>query len=196
MSLFFKSVGQYRSSLYETARSLLRSRNNQAKRAQEQAELSREVNSLNERLVKELQDVKKQHAQILQQLRQQSQENEELRKQPVTLPSDLPLPHHTYGPKMISLCLNLCKQVGFRPAETALKIVFEWLGIDAEIPSWDSMRLWSCRVGIAQLQKPVEQADDWIWMADHSNQIGTEKVLQILGFRASSGESSNHEWVE
>ena len=185
MSLFFNSVGQYRSSLYETARNLLRSRNSQAKRAEEQAEQSRKVNSLNERLVKELQNAKKQHAQILQQLRQQEQENEELRKQPVTLPSDLPLPHHTYGPKMISLCLNLCKQVGFRPAETALKIVFEWLGIDAEIPSWDSIRLWSCRVGIAQLQKPVEQADDWIWMADHSNQIGMEKVLQILGIRAS-----------
>ena len=74
MSLFFKSVGQYRSSLYETARSLLRSRNNQAKRAQEQAEQSREVNSLNERLVKELQNAKKQHAQILQQLRQQEQD--------------------------------------------------------------------------------------------------------------------------
>jgi len=185
MSLFFKSVGQYRSSWYETARSLLRSRNNQAKRAQEQADQSRRVNALNEQLVRELQYAKEQSAQILRQLRQQEQENEELRKQPVTLPSDLPLPHHSYGPKMISLCLNLCRQIGFRRAETALKIVFEWLSIETAIPSWDSMRLWSCRVGIAQLRKPVEQADDWIWMADHSNQIGMEKVLQILGIRAS-----------
>ena len=92
MLLFFNSVGQYSSSLYETARNLLRSRNNQAKRAQEQAERSREVNLLNEQLVKELRNAKKQHAQILQQLRQQEQENEVLRKQPVTLPSDLPLP--------------------------------------------------------------------------------------------------------
>ncbi len=185
MSLFFKSLGQYRSSLYEIARNLLRSRNNQAKRVQEQAEKILEVNSRNERLVKELQNEKTQHTQTLQQLRQQQQENEELRKRSITLPSDLPLPHHSYGPKMISLCLNLCKQVGFRPAENALKTVFEWLGIDAKVPSWDSMRLWSCRVGIAQLQKSVEQADDWIWMADHSNQIGVEKVLQILGIRAS-----------
>lgn len=185
MSLFCKSVSQYRSSWYETARSLLRSRNHQADRAQQQARRYRESKSRNEQLAKELRNAKEQQSMILQQLRQQQQENETLRKHPIRLPSDLPLPHHSYGPKMISLCLNLCKQIGFRRAETALKIVFEWLGIDAQIPSWDSMRLWSCRVGIAQLKQPVEAADDWIWMADHSNQIGTEKVLQILGIRAS-----------
>ncbi len=185
MVLLLKSVGQYSSSVYETARGLLRSRNNQAKRAEEQAQQTRELKLRNEQLTEELQESKKHLAQTQQLLRQQRQENEELRQQPVTLPSDLPLPHHSYGPKMISLCLNLCKHVGFRPAATALKIVFDWLGIDAKIPSWDSMRCWSCRVGIAKLQEPVEEADDWIWMADHSNQIGTEKILQILGIRAS-----------
>ena len=185
MALLFKSVGQYRSSLYETARGLLRSRNNQAKRAEEQAQQTRELKLQNEQLTAKLQKAKKQLAQTDQLLRQQRQENEALRQQPITLPSDLPLPHHSYGPKMISLCLNLCKHVGFRPAATALKIVFDWLGINAKVPSWDSMRCWSCRVGVAKLQEQVEEADDWIWMADHSNQIGTEKVLQILGIRAS-----------
>jgi len=185
MELLFKSIGQYRSSLYETARGLLRSRNNQSRRAEELAQQSRELRFRNEQLTKKLQEMKKQLEQTQQLLRQQRQENKELRQQPATLPSDLPLPHHSYGPKMISLCLNLCKKVGFRPAATALKIVFDWLGIEARIPSWDSMRCWSCRVGVAKLQEPVEEADDWIWMADHSNQIGTEKVLQILGIRAS-----------
>ena len=54
-ALFFKSVGQYRSSLYETARSLLRSRNNQARRAEEQAQQSRELRLQNEQLTEELQ---------------------------------------------------------------------------------------------------------------------------------------------
>lgn len=185
MVLLLKTVGEYSSSLYETARGLLRSRNNQARRAEEQARRTRELELQNEQLTEELRESKQQLNQTQQLLRQQRQENEELRQQPVALPSDLPLPHHSYGPKMISLCLNLCKQVGFRPAATALKIIFDWLGIDAAIPSWDSMRCWSCRVGIAKLREPVEEADDWIWMADHSNQIGTEKVLQILGIRAS-----------
>ena len=185
MALFSKSVGQYRSSLYETARCLLRSRNNQAKRSEKKAQQTRELRLCNEQLTEELREAKKQLDQTQQLLRQQQQENETLRRQPITLPSDLPLPHHCYGPKMISLCLNLCKQVGFRPAATAITTVFDWLGIEAKVPSRDSMRCWSCRVGIAQLQEPVEKADDWIWMADHSNQIGTEKVLQILGIRAS-----------
>jgi hypothetical protein len=120
--------------------------------------------------------------QTLQLVRQQ-QQNDELRQQPMTLPSDLPLPHHSYGPKMISLCLNLCKEIGFRPTETALKVVFDWLGIDAKIPSFDSIRLWSCRVGIAQLKLLVRDGEAWIWLADHSNQIGEEKVLQIIGIR-------------
>jgi hypothetical protein len=41
------------------------------------------------------------------------------------------------------------------------------------------------RVGVAAIEEPVEQADDWIWMADHSNQIGQEKALVVLGLRAS-----------
>ena len=185
MALFFNSVNQYSSSLYETARTLLRSRNNQAKRAEEQARQTREVSLRNEQLTEQLQQTQQQLEQTRQELHQQRQEIEVLRQQPIRLPSDLPLPHHSYGPKMISLCLNLAKQIGFRPAQTALKTAFEWLEIDARVPSWDSIRSWSCRVGIAQLQAPVEAADDWIWMADHSNQIGTEKVLQILGIRAS-----------
>jgi len=84
---------------------------------------------------------------------------------------------------MIALCLNLAKEIGFRPTETALRIVFDWLGIDATVPSFDSIRVWSCRVGIAQLKLAVRDGEAWIWLADHSNQIGQEKILQIIGIR-------------
>jgi hypothetical protein len=79
--------------------------------------------------------------------------------------------------------LNLAKEIGFRPTETALKIVFDWLGIDATVPSFDSIRVRSCRVGVAQLKLAVRDGEPWIWLADHSNQIGQEKVLQIIGIR-------------
>lgn len=64
-------------------------------------------------------------------------------------------------------------------------MVFDWLGIETKIPTAEAIRGWACRAGVAELQWPVEPADDWIWMADHSNQIGSEKVLQILGIRAA-----------
>lgn len=182
MSLFFNSVCQYRSRLYEIARGLLRSRNNQAKHARELTQQVRELKFQNQKLIKELRESEKQRFQTQQLL---SQESTEPSRQRFTIPSDIPLLHHTYGPRMIALCLNLCKHIGFRPASTAIKMVFDWLDVDAKVPSWDSIRTWACRVGVAKLQEGVEAADDRIWFVDHSNQIGPEKVLQILGIRAS-----------
>jgi len=185
MGLLFKSVSQYSSNIYEIARGVLQSRNNQARIVEEQAHQISQLRQQNEQTAQALQATQRELDQTQQQLVQQQHETQQLRQQPLTLPSDVPLLHHTYGPKMISLCLNLSKQIGFRPTATALKTVFDWLGIETKIPSWDAIRIWLMRVGISQLQQPVEQADDWIWMSDHSNQIGQEKVLQILGIRAS-----------
>ncbi len=78
---------------------------------------------------------------------------------------------------MISLCINLAAAIGLRPAESALRIVFDALGVEEKLPDWTSIRTWLCRFGVATLEEPVEAADDWVWMADHSNQIGREKVL-------------------
>jgi hypothetical protein len=182
MGLFAESVGQYKSTWYETARNLFRSRNTQRARAERLAEQKRELKLQTERLAAQLREAEERQEQTQQRVHQQQQEIEELRRQPIQLPSDLPLRHHTYGPKMISLCLNLCKEIGFRPAETALSIICDWMRIKVDIPSFDVIRVWACRVGVAQLQFPIE-GDDWIWLVDHSNQIGQEKVLQIIGIR-------------
>lgn len=182
MGLFAKSVGEYKSSWYETGRNLFRSRNTQRARAEQLAEQNRELKLENERLAEELERSEERRVQTQQLLHQQQQENDELRRQPVRLPVDLALPHHTYGVKMISLCLTLCQQLGFRRAKTALRIIFGWLKIEAEIPSFSAMRDWVCRAGVAELESPLT-GDDWIWLADHSNQIGQEKVLQIIGIR-------------
>jgi hypothetical protein len=101
------------------------------------------------------------------------------------LPHDPPLAHHQFGPKMISVCVNLARAVGLRPTVACLKIVFEWLGVTETIPEWTTVRTWLMRAGVAALEEPVEAAEDWVWMADHSNQIGPEKALVVLGLRAS-----------
>lgn len=86
---------------------------------------------------------------------------------------------------MIALCVNLARTIGLRPSVRCLKIVFEWLGVQRRIPDWTTVRTWLMRVGVAAIEEPVEPADDWIWMVDHSNQIGPEKTLAVLGLRAS-----------
>lgn len=185
MALFTRSINQYSSSLYETARGLLRSRNNQAQRADRLAQQNRDLAALVKRQSEQLDTITQQFNQAQQQLATLQHEIIQLRTEPIQLPSDLPLPNHTYGPKMIALCLNLCRRIGFRPTVSSLHIFFDWLAIKAKIPSVETIRGWACRAGVAQLQRPVEAAEDWIWMADHSNQIGSEKVLQILGIRAA-----------
>jgi hypothetical protein len=46
-------------------------------------------------------------------------------------------------------------------------------------------RLWLLRVGLAALRRPKVVAADWVWMVDHSIQIGQCKCLVILGIRLS-----------
>lgn len=183
MALFNSFLNQYSSSHYETARTLLKSRQCQAEKAKTLENENRRLCLENQRVTARLQEARQQNDQARQLLDQERHENLRLREQPITLPSDVPLPGHGYGARMVCLCLKLVQRLGFRPAEAALQIVFEFLGIKAKIPSHDSMRLWSGRVGIARLQTDHEAADDWLWMSDHSNQIGTEKVLTILGIR-------------
>jgi hypothetical protein len=101
------------------------------------------------------------------------------------LPDDPPLAAHRYGPKMMSLCVNVARRVGLRATEAVLRIVFEWLGIPAAVPDWTTIRVWMQRLGVAVIEEPLERADDCVWLADHSNQIGPEKVLVVLGVRAS-----------
>jgi hypothetical protein len=86
---------------------------------------------------------------------------------------------------MVSLCVNLARKIGFRATEKVLTIFFDWLGVSQKIPSFTGIRSWMQRVGIAAIKSPVEKADDWVWLADHSIQIGPEKTLLVLGMRAS-----------
>jgi len=67
-------------------------------------------------------------------------------------------------------------------------------------PSWFAGRLWLLRVGYYKLTRPKEQAQDWVWMVDHTMQLGVEKCLVILGLRLSTcpvpGRGLRHEDVE
>lgn len=57
------------------------------------------------------------------------------------------------------------------------------LGAEQEVPSPTSVRSWLLRIGLHQLQRPLEKADDWVWIVDHTIQIGELKCMIIVGFR-------------
>ena len=51
-------------------------------------------------------------------------------------------------------------------------------------PSINSGKLWMLKLGYYNLTKKQTIADDWIYIIDHSIQMGKEKLLLIIGIRA------------
>jgi hypothetical protein len=155
-------------------------------------EVRREVARQNVELARQ----REQLCELQNRLRKLEAENRRLAAVPCRLPDDPLLESHKYGLRMICLAVNLARVVGLRPSQRALKIFWEWLGIEQPIPDWTTIRMWLMRLGVAVLDEPVEEADDRVWMVDHSNQIGPEKVLVVLGVRTSQlpppGETLGH----
>jgi hypothetical protein len=60
----------------------------------------------------------------------------------------------------------------------------DW-GFNFPVPHFTTVRCWLLRLGHHNLHRPKEHGNDWVWIIDHSNQIGQEKCLLILGVRAS-----------
>ena len=149
--------------------------------------LKRENAELQDR-VRELEALAQRERNVNRQLREEAlrvESESRSRVESPRLPDDPPLAAHRYGPKMMSLCVNVARRIGLRATEAVLRIVFEWIGIPAAVPHWTTIRTWMQRLGVAAIEEPLERADDYVWLADHSNQIGPEKVLVVLAVRAS-----------
>lgn len=106
------------------------------------------------------------------------------------LPSsfDQALKHHRYSLGHIFLFVSLILRAAasFRCASTSIKIMLSMLGLSGRFPSWFSGRLWLLRLGYYKLMREKEKASDWVWIVDHSIQLGNQKCFVILGVRLSS----------
>jgi hypothetical protein len=78
--------------------------------------------------------------------------------------------------------------------------MMNFLKIPLPTPSWYSGRLWLLRLGYYKLTRQKEIANDWVWIVDHTVQIGADKCFVIIGIRLSSlpprGNCVSHEDVE
>lgn len=110
--------------------------------------------------------------------------------------------HHTYSVGHVTLFVNLVLRgvISLRATERVFEIFVSALSLSLACPSWTAGRLWLLRLGYYKLSRPKEQAEDWVWIVDHSVQVGEEKVLVILGLRLSAlpypARSLGHEDVE
>lgn len=85
-----------------------------------------------------------------------------------------------------SLALVLRAGTRLRRAADALAMSWNWCGVDTRQASSYSVRLWLLRLGLYHLNRPQEHADDWMWIVDHTLQMGDRKCLIIVGVRQSA----------
>ena len=111
--------------------------------------------------------------------RVKSLESELAQPRKIELPVGERPPGHQYGAGLIALSVNLARQVGLRPTTRALSLLFRWLDADQPVPTYQSIREWMRRIGLAR-QKRGKKRKDGVWIVDITNQIGRDRVLTIL----------------
>jgi hypothetical protein len=88
---------------------------------------------------------------------------------------------------IIDVCRQLVVSAGvaLRRVPRVLCIVWGDTAGNASLPEASTVRWWLQRLGLFALREPLEQAEDWAWIIDHSIQLGDTKVCVVLGLRLS-----------
>lgn len=98
------------------------------------------------------------------------------------------VPYHTYavGHVLLFVSLVLSAATSLRGASRVLTLIMAFFQLPLRSPSWFTGRLWLLRIGYYKLTRPKETAEDWVWIVDHTVQMGAEKCFVILGVRLSA----------
>jgi hypothetical protein len=105
-------------------------------------------------------------------------------------PDDLEvrIPRQQFSLAVVAGSLALVLQTGTRLQRVAdvLAMHWNWCRLDVTAASYYSVRLWLLRLGLYQLRRRKERADDWMWIMDHTMQLGERKCLIVVGIRQSA----------
>ena len=108
--------------------------------------------------------------------------------------------HYSVGHVLLWIAYVLSAAASLRGASKVWEITVEGLDLGLRCPAWSTGRLWLLRLGYYKLMRPKVYADDWVWVVDHTIQLGQEKCLLVLGIRLSAlpaaGECLQHADVE
>lgn len=99
-------------------------------------------------------------------------------------------PHHSHSLGLIRLFLQLVLRAatGLRGAAKTLKVMSLLFPSDEAAPSPNGGQMWLLRLGLHELTRPKEPADDWIWIIDHTIQVGPAKCFLVVGVRLTAWE--------
>jgi hypothetical protein len=111
----------------------------------------------------------------------------------------VPAERHHYSLLQVFTVLSLMLSwaTSIRGSERAVKIFYSGYRPDEPGAAYSTVRVWLLRGVITRAQ---EVAKDWVWIVDHTVQIGEEKTVLIVGLRLSClpavGQPLRHEDVE
>jgi len=83
---------------------------------------------------------------------------------------------------LVRLAVDLVLEAGvsLRGVAAALALVAKRLGLDIDLPSFSVVRSWVLRLGCFALTCALP-AGAWVWLVDHTVQIGACKLLVVVG---------------
>lgn len=111
-------------------------------------------------------------------------ERQLMEPKPVQWPLGEVPPRHQFGAGLIAVCVNLAREIGLRPTIRVLQIFADWMKVQVQLPTFQAIRGWMQRIGLDRIEN-AKKTSGGIWIADHTNQIGREKVLTVLRVRKS-----------
>lgn len=94
---------------------------------------------------------------------------------------------YKYCLSLIRFCIQAktLTSVSFRAIVKIVALIETLFPTSNEIPAFNSVLIWYKKVGLYQLNKLKERANDWILIIDESIQFGNKKLLVIYGLRRS-----------
>lgn len=118
-----------------------------------------------------------------------------------TLDQSVPAYHHfPISVIMLAVMLVATAAISLRGSSSALRLMRDSDGAHRSTPSFWTIRIWMQKLGYLKLIRKKPRATDWVWMADHTMQIGPDKCLLIVGLRLANlparGVPLGHEHME
>jgi hypothetical protein len=100
---------------------------------------------------------------------------------------------HSLGLIQLFLKLVLNSAIGLRGSASAMEVASLLFPTNEQAPSPNGGQMWLLRMGLYELSRPKEQADDWVWIVDHTIQIGRVKCLIVVGVQLKAWEAKRAE---
>jgi hypothetical protein len=88
-----------------------------------------------------------------------------------------------YSCTLVSLFVDLFlhTSVSLRGAASAFAVFVRHFHLELPVPSFTTIRAWVLRLGCYALLCPLPQDIPWLWIIDHTIQVGDKKLFLIVG---------------